>query len=224
MNPSLLVSVGVPDPLLDAIVHRLRATERRRGRPWSRSLRQRLRIVCVALRTNLTFRELAAICATSRSQAHRIVADLVPRFAALLTIDPDRRHSWIVDGTLIPTRDHTTAAKSKNYRWSCNVQLLVRRDLRVIAVAGGGPGNRNDPIHYRDSSIEALCRFHGHVLADGGYRGQAHLSLHVSAAGKSFAIEPGDVIVDVALVLNTRLQDSRPGACFAITGAVDVTL
>src|ERR1043165_8289028 len=140
MNPSLLVSVGVSDPLLDAIVPRLRATERRRGRPWSRSLRQRLRIVCVALRPNLTFRELAAICETSRSQAHRIVADLVPRLAALLTIDPDRRHSWIVDGTLIPTRDHTAAAKSKNYRWSCNIQLLVRRDLRVIAVAGGGPG------------------------------------------------------------------------------------
>ena len=87
----------------------------------------------------------------------------------------DRRRSWIVDGTLIPTRDHVTAARSKNYRWSCNVQVLVRRDLRVIAVGGGGPGNRNDPIHYRGSAIELLCRHHRRVLADGGYRGQPYL-------------------------------------------------
>ena len=72
----------------------------------------------------------------------------------------------------VPARDHFTAARSKNYRWSCNAQVLIRRhDLRVIEVSGGGPGNRNDPIHYRDSPVEALCRSHGRVLADGGYRG-----------------------------------------------------
>ena len=88
----------------------------------------------------------------------------------------DRRMSWVVDGTLIPTRDHSAAAKSKNYRWSCNLQLLVRRrDLHVIDIAGGGPGNRNDPIHYRGSSVEARCREHGRVLADGGYRGVPEL-------------------------------------------------
>ena len=49
----------------------------------------------------------------------------------------DRRESWVVDGTLVPTRDHKAAAKSKNYRWSCNVQVLVRRrDLRVLADGG----------------------------------------------------------------------------------------
>jgi hypothetical protein len=135
-------------------------------------------MVCTSLRTNLTMRELAAVYATSKSQIHRVIADLVPRLARLLasTIDSDRRWSWIVDGTLIPTRDHQAAAKSKNYRWSCNAQVLVRqRDLRVIAIAGGGPGNRNDPIHYRGSEIERLCRLHRRVLADGGYRGVAEL-------------------------------------------------
>lgn len=178
MDTSLLASsVGIHDRELDIIVRCLQPTERRRGRPWSRSLRYRLHVVCFALRTNLTVRELSAVFAISRSQVHRIVADLVPRLAALLTIDPDpdRRRPWIVDGTLIPTRDHAVAAKSKNYRWSCNVQVLVRRDLRVIAVAGGGPGNRNDLIHYRGSHVDALCRFHRRVLADGGYRGQTHL-------------------------------------------------
>lgn len=103
---------------------------------------------------------------------------LTPRLAALLrtTVDDDRRWSWTVDGTLVPTRDHSTAVKSKNYRWSCNAQVLSRRtDLLVTAVNGGGPGNRNDPVHYRGSPIEELCRTHGRVLADGGYRGVPEL-------------------------------------------------
>lgn len=135
-------------------------------------------VVCTELRTNLTVRELAAVFGVSKSQAHRIVADLTPRLAALLdhTVDPDRRWSWVVDGTLIPTRDHLAAAKSKNYRWSCNAQVLVRRrDLRVIAVAAGGPGNRNHPVHYRGSKVETMCRLHKRVLADGGYRGVPEL-------------------------------------------------
>src|SRR4030095_16195895 len=145
-----------------------------RGRPWLSPLRTRVLVACATLRTNLTMRELAAVFAISKSQVHRIVADLTPRLAALLD-EPghrDQRSTWIVDGTLIPTRDHRAAAKSKNYRWSCNAHVLVRRcDLRVIAIAGGGPGHRNDPVHYRGSPSESLCRSHGRVLADGGYRG-----------------------------------------------------
>jgi hypothetical protein len=77
---------------------------------------------------------------------------------------------------LIPTRDHRVAAKSKNYRYSCNVQVLARgRDLQIIEVDGGGPGNRNDPVHYRGSKLQALCRKHGRVRADGAYRGVPHL-------------------------------------------------
>ena len=150
---------------------------RRRGRPWSRSLRQRVLIACIALRTNLTIRELAAVVQISKSAAHRIVATITRQLAeAAEDRRPDRRWSWIVDGTLIPTRDHTCAAKSKNYRWSCNAQVLVRqRDLHVIATTAGGPGNRNDPMHYRGSHVEALCKAHRRVLADGGYRGVREL-------------------------------------------------
>jgi hypothetical protein len=83
-------------------------------------------------------------------------------------IDPlhDRRESWVLDETLIPTRDHSRAAKSKNCRWSCNAQILIRRrDLRIVATTAGGPGNRNDPVHYRGSCVEQLCQEHGRVLA-----------------------------------------------------------
>ena len=136
-------------------------------------------VVCAALRTNLTLREVGALFGISKSTAHRIISTLTPQLAALAASNPlhDRRESWVVDGTLIPTRDHSHAAKSKNYRWSCNAQILIRRrDLRIVATIAGGPGNRNDPLHYRGSRIEALCREHGRVLADGGYRGIGELA------------------------------------------------
>ncbi len=148
-----------------------------RGRPWSLPLSQRALIACIALRTNLTLRELAALFMTSTSTVHRVMVAITPRLAACAaTVNRDRRWAWVVDGTLIPTRDHRCAAKSKNYRWSCNAQILVRRhDLLVIATTAGGPGNRNDPVHYRGSTVQAWCQRHGHVLADGGYRGVAEL-------------------------------------------------
>jgi hypothetical protein len=149
-----------------------------RGRPWAQSRSRRVLIACAALRTNLTMRELAAAFAISKSTAHRIVSTMTPQIAALAasTAPRDRRDSWVVDGTLIPTRDHRRAARSKNYRWSCNAQILARRrDLRIVATSAGGPGNRNDPLHYRGSEIEALCQQHGRVLADGGYRGISEL-------------------------------------------------
>lgn len=132
----------------------------------------------MALRTNLTIRELAAAVALSKSTVHRIISTMTPRIAALLDErrPRDRRESWVVDGTLIPTRDHRRAARSKNYRWSCNAQILARRrDLHVVAITAGGPGNRNDPVHYRGSRVEILCQEHGRVLADGAYRGVPEL-------------------------------------------------
>jgi len=169
------VLTGLIPAALARVVRCLRPERIRRGRPWALSLERRVVIACTSLRTNLTVRELAAVFHISSAQAHRIVTDIVERVAALVasTSRPlDRRRSWVVDGTLVPTRDHRTAAKAKNDRWSCNAQVLIRRaDLHVIAVSGGGPGNRNDPIHYRGTTIERLCQWHGRVLADGGYRG-----------------------------------------------------
>lgn len=170
---------GVPRAALEVVIDRLRETAPRRGRPWALAFEQRVVIACTSLRTNLTVRELATVFEISRAQVHRIICDIVGRIAALALstrADLDRRHSWIVDGTLVPTRDHRVAAKAKNDRWSCKAQVLIRRrDLQVLAVAGGGPGNRNDLVHDRGSDVERLCRWHRRVLADGGYRGVAEL-------------------------------------------------
>jgi Transposase DDE domain len=191
--------------------------QRRRGRPWSCSLRRRILITCVALRTNLTFRELATCTAIALSTAHRIVAALTPRLANLLDSPPrDRRVLWVVDGTLIPTRDHTYAARSKNYRYSCNAQILIRqRDLHVIATAAGGFGNRNDPMHYRGSRIEPLCRTHRRVLADGGYRGIAELVTPVFRGRRTSATLRGVGTAVAEPVSSTRSEGSRRGASFA---------
>lgn len=71
----LLVLASLTHRRLVALLRQLPA-DARRGRPWSCSRRRRVLIACVALRTNLTVRELAALCALSKSAAHRIVATI----------------------------------------------------------------------------------------------------------------------------------------------------
>jgi hypothetical protein len=153
---------GLPPRVVRAVIDALRSTHRHPGRPWAAPLPRRVIVVCTSLRTNLTFRELAAAFGMSVSQVHRIVTDLGPRIAALLATSAlgDRRRTWIVGGTLVPTRDHRVAAKSKTYRWACNLQVLVRHGgRRVIAIAGGGPGNRNDPVHYAAPRSSACAAY-----------------------------------------------------------------
>jgi hypothetical protein len=59
-------------------------------------------IACIARRTNLTMRELAALFATSRSTAHRVVVAMTARLATCAAaVNQDRRWAWVVDGTLI---------------------------------------------------------------------------------------------------------------------------
>ncbi len=96
-----------------ARLQRMLPAPRRRGRPCSSSPPHRLLVACIALRTNLTMRELAAIVGQSKSTVHRIIATFTPRLAGLACPPArrDRRETWIVDGTLIPTRDHARAAK-----------------------------------------------------------------------------------------------------------------
>jgi hypothetical protein len=81
----------------------------------------------------------------SKSAADRIINGIAPR----LTLWPRRRFRkdtvLIVEGTLVPTRDHAVAEQSKNYRYSTNHQVVIDADTRlVVAVGRPRPGNRND--------------------------------------------------------------------------------
>ena len=77
----------------------------------------------------------------------------------------------IVDGTLVPTRDHQVAEQSKNYRYSTNHQVVIDADTRLVVSVGRPlPGNRNDCKAWELSGAkEAVGRTT--VIADGGYRG-----------------------------------------------------
>jgi hypothetical protein len=128
-------------------------------------------LVAVYWRTNLTVRQIGPLFGVSHSAAHRVIDILGP----LLALAPARRQPKgqvaIVDGTLIPTRDHRLAAQSKNYRYSANLQVAIDANTRLVSVLGDPqPGNRNDTIVYRTSGINQKLAGRD-VMADGGYRG-----------------------------------------------------
>src|SRR3954466_2754434 len=143
----------------------------RPGRPWALDLPDRVLLVAVYRRTNLTMRQLGPLFAVSHSAVHRVLDTLGP----LLALAPVRRRTReqvaIVAGTLVPTREHRPAAKSKNYRCSTNLQIAIDATTRlVIAVGDPQPGNRNDPTVHGSGRITAHLTGH-EVMADGAYRG-----------------------------------------------------
>ncbi|MGW2938119.1 transposase [Streptomyces sp. NPDC001156] len=140
----------------------------RAGRPWSLPFADRVLLVVLAYRTNLTMQQLGSLFGVSHAAAHRVMS----RLAELLGPPPtDRRELWIVDGTLIPVHDQQRTAKSKNYRRSVNVQILCRaRDRRVVAVGDAWPGNRNDNVVFRET-LQKTLPDHPRLSGDGGYRG-----------------------------------------------------
>ncbi|TMQ79508.1 IS5/IS1182 family transposase [Actinomadura soli] len=143
----------------------------RPGRQWALPLADRVLLVAVYWRTNLTLRQVGPLFGISHAAAHRVVDTL----SALLALAPVRRRGpdevCIVDGTLVPLRDRSLAARSKNYRYSANVQIAIDANTRLVTAVGDPlPGNRNDCQAYRDSGIDRALAG-GHVMADGAYQG-----------------------------------------------------
>jgi hypothetical protein len=101
---------------LVTVLRREGADAVRRGRSWGLPLEDRVLPVAAYWRTNLTLRQLAPLFGVSKSAAGRIIDDVGPRLA----LEQRRRYRkdtvLIVDGTLVPTRDHSIAEQSKNYR------------------------------------------------------------------------------------------------------------
>ncbi|MDC0766369.1 transposase [Streptomyces sp. HD] len=157
----------------------------RRGRPWSLPLEDRVLLVAAYWRTNLTLRQLAPLFGISKSAADRIINRLAP----LLALRPRRRFRkgtvLIVDGTLVPTRDHAVAEQAKNYRYSTNHQVVIDADTRlVIAVGQPVPGNRNDCRAWELSGAKDAIG-NTTVIADGGYRGTGLVIPHRREPGQA---------------------------------------
>ncbi|MFD7055012.1 transposase family protein [Streptomyces mirabilis] len=91
-----------------------------RGRPWALPFADRVLLIVLAYRTNLTMQQLGTLFGVSHTAAHRVVARLAQPLAELLGPPPtDRRELWIVDGTLIPVHDQKRTAKSKKIPAQC---------------------------------------------------------------------------------------------------------
>ncbi|CAL9278866.1 transposase [Streptomyces sp. SudanB135_2055] len=157
----------------------------RRGRPWSLPLEDRVLLVAAYWRTNLTLRQLAPLFGVSKSAADRIIDHLGPALA------PQQRKRFrtdtvlIVDGTLVPTRDHSIAEQSKNYRYSTNHQVVIDADTRlVVAVGRPLPGNSNDCKAWELSGAKGAVG-RATVIADGGYRGTGLVIPHRRAPGQA---------------------------------------
>ncbi|WP_217251486.1 transposase [Streptomyces sp. AC602_WCS936] len=150
----------------------------RKGRPWSLPLEDRVLLVAAYWRTNLTLRQLAPLFGVSKSAADRIIDHLGPRLALQQRRRFRKDAVLIVDGTLVPTRDHTVAEQSKNYRYSTNHQVVIDADTRrVVAVGRPVTGNRNDCKAWEISGAkDAVGRTT--VIADGGYRGTGLIIPH----------------------------------------------
>ncbi|QWA20732.1 transposase family protein [Streptomyces osmaniensis] len=141
------------------------------GRPWALPLPDRVLLVAVYYRTNLTMRQLGPLFGISSATVCRVIGRLGP----LLTLEEAARPAdaaarlWIVDGTLIPVRDRTVAASSRNYRFSANVQVIIDADTRlVVATARPAPGNKADAQVWRNSGLAQHCEGVT-VLGDGAY-------------------------------------------------------
>ncbi|MFD4592781.1 transposase [Streptomyces rubiginosohelvolus] len=170
---------------LVTVLRRQGADAVRKGRPWSLLLEDRALLVAAYWRTNLTMRQLGLLFGVSKSAADRIIDHLGP----LLALRPRKQFAkdtvLIVDGTLVPTRDHTVAERSKNYRYSTNQQVVIDADTRRVVVVGRPlPGNRNDYKAWEESGAKAAV---GKTLtiADGGYPGTGLLIPHHRERGQT---------------------------------------
>ncbi len=90
----------------------------------------------------------------------------------------------IVDGTLVPTRDHTIAEQSKNYRYSTNHQVVIDADTRLVVVVGRTlPGNRNDCRAWEESGAKAAVGKTA-TIADDCYPGTGLVRPHRRRKGE----------------------------------------
>lgn len=156
----------------------------RRGRPWSLPFADRALVTIAYWRTNLTLRQLAVLFGISKSTVGRIIYDMGPRLALRHRKRFAPGTVLIVDGTLVPTRDRSIAAPSKNYRYSTNHQIVIDADTQlVVAVGTPLPGNRHDCKAFGESGAEHACR-NVDVIGDGGYMATSAIIPHRRRPGE----------------------------------------
>jgi len=85
---------------------------------------------------------------------------------------------------LVPTRDHSVAEQSKNYRYSTAHQVVIDADTsRVVVVGRPVPGNRHDSRGWEESGAKAAVG-NTMTIADGGYQGTGLVIPHRRRTGE----------------------------------------
>ncbi|MFE7568223.1 transposase family protein [Streptomyces sp. NPDC057539] len=154
-----------------------------KGRPWGLPLEDRVLLVVAYWRTNLTMRRLAPLFGVSKSAAGRIIDQLGP----MLALRPRKRFRkdtvLIVDGTLVPTRDHSIAERSKNYRCSTNHQVVSMPTPGSSSwSAGRWQATATTARHGESGARDAVGT--ATMIADGGYPGTGLVMPHRRRKGE----------------------------------------
>ncbi|MFJ2634263.1 transposase [Streptomyces sp. NPDC087422] len=166
------------------VVRREQQAVPQRGRPWSLPLEDRILLVTAYWRTNLTMRQLAPLFGISKSAANRIIDHLGPMLALQQRNRFRKDAVLIVDGTLVPTRDHTIAEQSKNYRYSTAHQVVIDADTCLVVVAGRPvPGHRHNSRGWEESGAKAAVGT-TMTIADGGSQGTGLVIPHRRRKGE----------------------------------------
>ncbi|WP_406463439.1 transposase [Streptomyces sp. NBC_01622] len=170
---------------LVTVLRREGADPVRKGRPWSLPIEGRVLLVAAYWRTNLTMRQSALLFGVSKSAADRVIDHLGPALALRQRKRFRKDTVLVVDGTLVPMRDHSVAEQSKNYRYSTNHQVVIHADTRLVDTVGRPlPGNRNDcKASELSGAKDAVGRTT--VIADGGYRGTGLVIPHRRERGRA---------------------------------------
>jgi len=124
------------------------------------ALAGRVLLVAVYCHTDLTTRQPAPLFGVSSATVCRVIQRLGSLLAHEPTYTPHdaAERLWIVDGTLLPVRDRTVGASSRNYRFSAIVQVVVNAETRrVVTAARPVRGNTADAKACRDSGLAAHC-------------------------------------------------------------------
>jgi hypothetical protein len=98
----------------------------------------------------------------------------------------------IVDGALLPARDHTIAEQPKNYRYFTKHQVVIDADTSlVVVIARPLAGSRNGCKAWEESGAKAAV---GNTLtiADGGHSGtQGHCMSGIGPVEDAILVERG---------------------------------
>jgi hypothetical protein len=107
----------------------------------------------------------------------------------MLALQPRNRFAkntvLTVNATLVPTRDHTIAAQSKNYRYSTSHQVVIYADTHLVVVVGRPlAGNPNDYKAWEKPGAKAAVG-KTRTIVDGGYPGTGLVIPHHHERGQA---------------------------------------